>query len=131
MKIANQWTRFSGRQHSRFVTDALRVTIGPRGVIYMNEAAWEALGEPDAVEMMFDTARQVIGIQKCDGWLDGAFRVKPKSGTKGKIIHTSAFCMHFLIKMMRTALFNDIHVDQNGLMHLHLNTITAVGRGAR
>lgn len=129
--ISSQWTRFPGRQFSRNVTDGIRVTMGPDGVIYMNAAAWDALGRPEAVEMMYDKPRQVIGLQKCSRLTDGAFLVKPKSGSKGRIIHASAFCMHFLIKMHRTGLFNDAYIDQNGTMQLHLTTVSAVTRGAR
>ena len=126
-----KWTKFPGRQHSRIISDGMRVTMGPDGVIYMNLAAWEALREPEAVEMSFDIPNQVIGLEKCDPLYDSSFAVKSKAGSKGKIIHTSAFCHHFLIKMMRTALFNEVFVDADGIMQLHLKTVTAVGRGAR
>ena len=51
--------------------------------------------------------------------------------TRGKVISASAFCTHFLIKMMRTALFNEIEIDADGIMSLSLDTISAVSRGAR
>jgi len=59
-----------------------------------------------------------------------------RHGGRGKIIHAKAFCMHFMIKMMRTALFNEILIDDRGdannpIMELHLKTVTAVSRGAR
>ncbi len=129
--ISNQWTRFPGRQFSRNVTDTVRVTMGPDGVIYMNGAAWDALGRPEAVEMMYDKPRRVIGLAKCGRLIDGAFAVKPKPGSKGHIIHASAFCTHFMIKMMRTGMFNDAYIDKNNVMQLHLNTVSAVGHGAR
>ena len=129
--ISSQWTRFPGRQFSRNVTDGIRVTMGPDGVIYMNAAAWDALGRPEAVEMMFDKPRHVIGLRKCGPLTDGAFQVKAKSGSKGRVIHASAFCMHFLIKMGRTGLFNDVYIDHHDTMQLHLTTVSAVGRGAR
>lgn len=134
--MKRQWTRFPGKQHNRNISEGLRVTMGPDGVIYMNEAAWKSLGEPAAVEMSFDKPFQVIGLQKCEPTFESAFAVKPKSGSKAKIIHASAFCMHFMIKMMRTALFNEIIIDDTGdpnypIMELHLKTVTAVTRGAR
>ncbi len=44
--------------------------------------------------------------------------------------------MHFMIKMMRTALFNEILIDDRGdpnnpIMEPHLKTVTAISRGAR
>jgi len=61
--ISSQWTRFPGRQFSRNIADGIRVTMGPDGVIYMNAAAWDAMGRPEAVEMMYDKPRRVIGLK--------------------------------------------------------------------
>jgi hypothetical protein len=103
----------------------------PNGVIYMNEAAWAALDRPKRVELMFDKRRRAIGIVKCTPAFESGFEVKDKSGARGKIIHASSFCMHFAIRMERTVLFNDIVLDDNGMMILYLDTVTAVTRGAR
>jgi hypothetical protein len=129
--LTTQWTRFPGRQHQPFTSPETRVTMGPRGVIYMNEAAWIELDRPKTVELMFDKRRRVIGIVKCAPTFESGFSVKDKKGSKGKIIHASAFCMHFAIKLMRTGIFNEIVLDDNGVMSLYLDTITAITRGAR
>lgn len=105
--------------------------MSPRGVIYLNLKAWDALGRPRAVEMMFDKGRAVIGLRPADPLLPAAFPVKDKKGTSSKVISASAFCTHFLIRMMRTALFRHVEVDEEGVMSLHLDAIAAVGRGAR
>jgi hypothetical protein len=39
------------------------VTIHRRGVIAMNRAAAEALGSPDAIELMYDESERVVGIR--------------------------------------------------------------------
>lgn len=97
----------------------------------MNLRAWDVLGRPEAVEMMFDKGRGVIGLRPADPLLPEAFPVKDKKGTSSKIISASAFCTHFLIKMMRTALFREVEIDEDGVMTLSLATIAAVSRGAR
>ncbi len=97
----------------------------------MNQKAWDVLGRPDAVEMIFDKGRRMIGLRPADPLLPEAFPVKDKKGTSSKMISASAFCTHFLIKMMRTALFREVEVDEDGVMTLSLDTIAAVGRGAR
>lgn len=127
----SEWTRFPGRQNNRFVSTTARVTMQPSGVIYMNEAAWAALDRPRRVELMFDKRRRAIGIVKCAPTFESGFEVKDKSGARGKIVQASSFCMHFSIRMERTALFNDIVLDDNGMMILYLDTVTAVTRGAR
>ena len=89
------------------------------------------LGRPEAVEMMFDKGLRKIGLVASDPGVPEAFPVKQKKGTSGRIISASAFCTHFLIKMMRTALFNEVEVDADGVMTLSLDTVAAVSRGAR
>jgi hypothetical protein len=131
MTLMKHWTPFPGRPHGRFVTDKARVTISDRGVIYLNELAWIALRRPEAVELMFDKGRRMIGIKETDPLYPTAFPVKPKPGTRGRIISASAFCTHFLIKAMRTGLFNSIEIDDEGMMSLHLDSLSAVSRGAR
>ena len=129
--MIKHWTKFPGRPHGRFERGGVRVTMSPRGVIYLNEKAWNLLGKPDAIEMMFDKTRRTIGLASTDPQVPEAFPVKPKKGMRGKIISASAFCTHFLIKVMRTALFNGVEVDADGVMSLSLDTISAVSRGAR
>ena len=106
-------------------------TMSPRGVIYMNHKAWLVLGRPAAIEMMFDKGRRTIGLRKANPDMIEAFPVKDKKGTRSKVIMASAFCTHFLIKMMRTALFREADINEDGIMTLSLDTVAAVTRGAR
>ena len=109
----------------------MRVTINSRGVIYLNIRAWTALGSPSAVEMMFDKHRNVIGLMPADPFRPEVFPVKDKKNTRGKIISASAFCTHFLVKVCRTGMFNEVEIDQDGVMSLSLLSLSAVGRGSR
>lgn len=129
--MIKHWTKFPGRPHGRFRGDGVRVTMGPKGVIYMNSKAWELLGRARAVEMMFDKPRAVIGLIPANPDLPEAFPLKDKKGTSSKQIFASAFCTHFLIKLVRTGQFNEVEIDEDGVMTLALETISAVGRGAR
>ena len=49
--INRQWTTFEGRAYGRAYSEQIRITIGPRGVFYLNKAAFEVMGGPAAVEM--------------------------------------------------------------------------------
>ena len=131
MYTLKHWTRFQGQPNAYVRRDGLRVTLGPRGDIYLNVKAWEALGCPGAVELLFDRGRRVIGLVPTEAWQPNSFPVKHKIRAYGKVIHASPFCQHFMIKPMRTALFNDIEIDDQGVMSLPLDSITAVTRGSR
>ena len=129
--MMRHWTKFPGRPHGRFRSDGPRVTMGRDGTIYMNKFAWEDFGRPAAVAMMFDKPNRIIGLIPTDPQMSDAFPVKDKKKTSSKVISASAFCAHFLIKMMRTALFNRVEIDDDGIMNLYLDEITAITRGAR
>jgi hypothetical protein len=130
MALIKHWTPFPGRPHGRYVSEGARVTLNPRGVIYMNERAWIALRRPEVVVMRFDKGLRLIGLKKTEPIEPTAFRVK-KHGTRGWIINATAFCKHFCIQTVRTGLFNNIETDDEGLMSLHLDSLSAVGKGAR
>ena len=42
------------------------VTLRGRGAIVLNRAAYAALGEPDAVELLFDTEDRRMALRACD-----------------------------------------------------------------
>lgn len=131
MYTVKRWTRFSGRPNSYLCSTDMRVTMGPRGDIYLNKIAWERMGQPEAVELMFDPGRGVIGIEVVDAWKEDSFPVRPKKRAHGKVIHASPFCVHWKLKPARTIVFNEAHIDEKGVLELPLSSITAVERGSK
>ena len=57
------WTVFEGRQYGRLASCEPRVTLDRRGVIYLNRVAYEALGTPGAVEMLFNHNGRILGLK--------------------------------------------------------------------
>ena len=41
----------------------------------------------------------------------------------------SPFCKHFKIRIERTILFNEVDIDNEGVMKLELQKTTSIGRG--
>lgn len=109
----------------------MRVTLGPRGDIYLNLKAGEAIGRPEAVDLLFDWGRRVIGLIPAKPWVPNSFPVRLKFRGNGHVIHASPFCVHFLIKPQRTVIFNEVQIDDQGIMSLPLDSITAVTRGSK
>jgi len=106
----------------------MRVTLDRKGVIYLNREAWAALGKPEAVELLFDPGRRVIGLQKTDAWRPNAFPVKHKRTATGKTINASPFCNHFMIWTNRVVLFNTVEIDDEGIMSLPIDSLTVASR---
>jgi len=131
MQTIKHWRTFRGRPNNPIGVETMRVSISPRGVIYLNSVAFESLGKPKAVELMFDEGRDVIGLKPCEAWQENSFPFRDKTGASGKIINASPFFVHYSIKASRTFLVNKAHIDDEGVLTLPLDGITVVSRGSR
>ncbi len=130
--MKRNWDTFEGRQYSTSARKELRVTLGQKGTFYLNGIAFEVLGSPPAVEMLYDSNGRVIGLKPTDGRKRNAFVIKHhgKSGNY-KRISAAAFCTHFRIRTQETVLFEGVDLDNDGVMLLDLSKTIYVGRGAR
>jgi hypothetical protein len=65
------------------VTEDPTVTIQKRGTMSLNLAAYRALGEPDAVELLWDRDERLMALRKVDGDTPHAYalRALAKSNT--------------------------------------------------
>ena len=52
------------------------LTIQRKGVFSMNRAAFEALGSPKLVELLYDADEQLIGLRKVDSSVSHAYPVR-------------------------------------------------------
>jgi hypothetical protein len=73
-------------QFDRFIRDqvALKrdpwVTIQKRGTISLNRSAYEMVGSPDAVELLYDAENQIVGMRVGDPRDRDAMRVRSPTG---------------------------------------------------
>ncbi len=125
------WSKFPGRPNSRFTSNGIRVTIGPKDIIRFNKHAWAAIGNPEVAELWFDKINQIIGIVPSVPENEDAFPLQDINNCTGKIIRASPFCTHYLIRMMRTGVFNKVEIDNKRTMSLFLDSLSAVGRGSK
>ncbi|MDI1241368.1 MAG: hypothetical protein PSX80_05550 [bacterium] len=130
--MMNDWTEFKGAPMKVSMLSPW-VTLGTKKDFYLNAKALDILGLPDTVRFFFDSARNIIGIRKVISTAANAFPVKKEergSGTAGRI-EASPFCTAFSIKPPYRIAFQDIHVDDDGMMILNLTTATRInGRKA-
>jgi len=98
-------------------------------MLLLNRVAFEALKQPQAVKLMFDRNNQIIGLKAAEPSLPNSFAVKPKDKWHNRIVSASPFCKHYGISIERTMLFNEVEIDNDGVMTLELRKTTAIGRG--
>jgi hypothetical protein len=127
-----RWNTFHGSQYQAKGADEPRVTLDKRGVFYLNEAAWNALSGPAAVEFSADDSGRIFGMKGCDPRKANAFSVRAHSGSKTyHRISAAAFFHHLRMPLDRTVLFRNIDLDDTGVLILDMNTSVTVSRGAR
>jgi hypothetical protein len=127
--MINHWTIFEGMQNGRR-RQRVRVTLNKHRTMVLNQVAYKGIGEPKAVELMFDANRNMIGLRRCDPAKKNAFHIRPSKQGRHVSIALGAFLTHFEIKPTRTVLFEDPSLDASGLLTLDLTKTTAVSRGA-
>ena len=128
--MINHWTVFEGMQNGRR-SQRVRVTLNKQRTMVLNKVAYEGIGAPKAVELMFDANQKLIGLRRCDPGKKNAFFIRPSEQGRHVSIALGSFLTHFEIKPTRTMLFEDPKLDADGLLTLDLTKTTAVGRGSR
>src|SRR5262245_58997997 len=95
--------------------DRIHVTIDKLGHLYLNRHAVHALGAPDAVMLMFDRKRKIIGIMPSDRRRPSAYplRNKDKDASRGRCINAMNFCRHYSIRPMETLAFTSPEVNKD------------------
>ena len=71
------------------------VALQRRGVLSLNRAAYELLGEPAAVELLFDRAGRRIGLRPVVGDAPHAYRVRKQPGSATYLIGAKAFLQFY------------------------------------
>jgi len=90
---------------------SMRVSLSAKGLIAINNLAFQSLAEPEAVELMFDKANKVIGIRKCDPKLKNAFAVKKQARSNSYYVRAMAFCRFYNIVVKQTVAFTDLELE--------------------
>jgi hypothetical protein len=105
----------------------IRVSLNPRGNIFLNGKAVEALGQADAVVLMYDSRRSVIGLQRAPLDRPNAFRLKRKArGYEGRLVYAANFCRANSICPDETLRFAAPVVNKDGILLLDLNDVVSV-----
>ena len=71
------------------------LTIHPRGLFSVNRAAHMALGEPEAVEFLYDRAERVIGLRGVSPQVPHAYAVRPQATSSSVLVSGRAFTRHY------------------------------------
>lgn len=134
IKEKSRWEIYPGTPNNWISNGGPRVTLNHRKMLLLNQAAYDIMGGPAAVELRYDERTRTIGLTPKDPRILTAFPIRGKVNQKKynyKTIHAAPFCKHFEINPKGTVLFTNVDLDNDGTLLLELTTAVAVGRGYR
>lgn len=106
------------------------VTLQASGTFSMNEASYEALGEPDEVELLYDPDEQIIGFRAASETSPHSYPIKPQPNGRTYQTGGRAFCSHYGIETGQARRFAADMID--GVLAIDLKgEAKIVGRNGR
>ena len=106
----------------------IRVTINPKGEIYMNRKAFAELGKPDAVNLYYSPARQVIAVEPSHARHAESFTLRQRQpGAGGYYVSAARLFRHHRIVIKSSEAFTRPEINSDGILLLNLQETTRVG----
>ncbi|MDQ2846846.1 MAG: hypothetical protein M3Y77_10960 [Actinomycetota bacterium] len=98
------------------------VTIQKRGAISLNKTAFVALGEPNAVELLYDRTERIIGLRSAQPEAEHAYPVRSAAGGHSPfVVSAIAFTKFYNIDTDRTLRWHASFTD--GVLCVELNSV--------
>jgi hypothetical protein len=88
-----QWEEFTGRASRSGSSPA--VTIQKTGVLSLNAEAFDALGKPEAVVLLFDRDGQAMGLRASPKTVLHAYRLRAQGGGQSHLVSGRAFLARY------------------------------------
>src|SRR5215217_7638175 len=88
----------------------LCVSLNARGDIAINAAAWEKLGRPWFVVLLFDPERRMIGVKPAKPGTQNAFPVRHRRGSRARVVRARRLIKQFGIEITQTLRFREPHL---------------------
>ena len=72
------------------------VTLQKKGIISLNRAAFEALGDPEAVELLYDKEANLMALRRVESSVEHAYKVRTPPGNHGTwLVAGGAFASYY------------------------------------
>lgn len=113
------------------VTTQPLVTIQKRGTMSFNRAAFEALGEPEAVELLFDRQERIVGFRPVGGDVPHAYRPRKQGRTYNYLVAGQAFTQHYGIETDTARRYPAAMLDGVLIVDLKADSVVATGPRAK
>ena len=106
----------------------LYVTMNSKGMIVMNRAAYERLGEPSAFLLLYDTANHTIGLKPTAPQIRNAYPAASSGRHGGRKLSAYRLMTEFSLHIKETLEFPEAEIDEDGILVLNLRTAKVSNR---
>ena len=100
-EFARSAPRDSGREAPMF-------TLQARGLLSLNHAAFRALGEPEAVTLLYDADEHIVALRRSAKTHPNAYRVRKQQPAQSYLVGAQAFTAHYGIPTPRARRFEGV-----------------------
>ncbi len=123
-----KWEEFT--QKSNYRAEMMRISLNARGQFLLNQKAVTELGDPQAVVLLFDRTRRLIGLKASEADVEHSYELKRQSSSQNYLIRAKSFCTFYRIDVGDPVVFNDPRMEK-GVLVLALDNVTEVVRRTR
>jgi hypothetical protein len=118
--MRKNWKKILRERDSGGPWKRMNISLSPQGVLALNSLAFDKLGKPEAVYLLFDEMNNCIGLQPTQPQSTGAFRVSPKHALHH--VYILRLLELYKIRLPATVRFYDVEIDEDGILSLDLRT---------
>jgi hypothetical protein len=93
------------RDDARASHEGAMFTLQARGLISFNHAAFTALGEPDSVALLYDTAENIVAMRSVPKSHENAYTVRKQQHAHSYLVGAQGFVAHYQIPTQRALRF--------------------------
>lgn len=124
MTLDRKWEKFRGGPAAASKDD-VRVTLNPRGLIYLNAKAYGAIGQPTAVALYYNREDDAIAVEP--GYPRFVENFPLVKRLNGYAVNAGSFCRHFGIQIPKTQRFLRPNMTNEGQLILSLRETITIG----
>lgn len=125
--IRRDWKIYKGVA-ARIIPDTVRSSINPEGEITFDLDTYKTMGEPEAMCLMYDESRRIIGVKPAHPDEPHAVLVRVRHALTNRVVRSRPFLTAYGIEIDRTLRFPYAFLENNVLI-LDLKTAVTCGKG--
>jgi len=103
------------------------VTIQKKGILSFNRGMFEAMGQPQAVKLLFDRTARIIAFRRVPQDTHSSYAVRKQGGSSNYLVAGTAFCKFYGIDTTQTRRYNAQYYDDVLGVDLNGDATTIIG----